>query len=96
MISTVIDEARADKHYCFYIETVLFIGLTIFGILEGVHTIWLMAQFGEHPNDPSAVFKGRIHAPIVASFWTVLLCPVFVVFFLKSNAAASILDTAIL
>ena len=94
--STVTGGAYIDKCYHAYIETVLFISLEILAILTGGHTIWLTVQLRFHPEDPSSVFIGRLHALDVAVFWTVILCPVFVIFFLKSIAIASILNTAIL
>jgi hypothetical protein len=83
-------------YYFSYNVTVLFICLALFGIVEGAHTIWLMIQFCKYPDDPSSIFKGRIHALVVASIWTTLLCPVFIALFLKAVAVASLLNTAIL
>lgn len=95
-IYTVPGGAHVDKYYSSYDLTVLFISLALLGIVEGVHTIWLMVQFCRYPDDPSSIFKGRLHALVVASIWTALLCPLFIALFLKAAAVANLFNTAIL
>lgn len=58
--------------------------------------IWIMVQFSRNPNDPSSTFKGPLHALVVASIWTALLCPIFIALFLKAVAIANLRNTAIL
>ena len=93
---TLTGGAYIDKYYYSCNVIVLFISLAILGIVEGVHTIWLMVQFSRNPDDPSSTFKGRLHALVVASIWTAILCPIFIALFLKAAAVANLFNTAIL